>query len=321
MVFKTPLNCKAMRNLVLLVGAACSLASSAWSADPPREAGVILEEYYAVKSPIFDTSKSADPEYRRTYAEEYKAARAKRYALAKELYTSYPGFQPARTRMHAELVNAINFGQAAKVAADIEQFVNDHGISDIGASVLLALGRHTEDKEKRVAIFRRIVAEYLPTENTKKAEGCIRREEGVGQPFELSFADAITDQPISVQNLRGKVVVIDFWAAWDRTSVAEIPKLKELYARYKDQGVEFIGVSLDRPGEGLNLLQTFVKDNGITWPQYYQGNWWASEFSTSWGIWRLPWTFIVDAEGNLYSTEAERKLDKLIPEVIKKRDG
>jgi thiol-disulfide isomerase/thioredoxin len=301
--------------------AACLFAASAWAADPPREADVILKEYDEVKHPSFDASKSADPEYFPTYSEEREAARATRYALAKELYTSHPRFPRARTVMHSELVNAINSGQAAKVTADIDQFVNDHGISDIGASVLLALGRHTEDKEKRVAIFRRIVAEYLPSRNTIMAVGCICREEGVGQPFELTFTDAITDQPISVQNLRGKVVVIDFWAAWDRTSVAEIPKLKELYAQYKDQGVEFIGVSLDRPGEGLNLLKTVVKENGITWPQYYQGNWWASEFSTSWGIWRAPWTFIVDAEGNLYSTEAERKLDKLIPEVIKKRDG
>jgi thiol-disulfide isomerase/thioredoxin len=139
--------------------------------------------------------------------------------------------------------------------------------------------------------------------------------------LELTFTDAITDQPISTQNLRGKVVVIDFWATWCAPCVAEMPKLKKLYAQYKDQGVEFIGVSLDRPGEGLKLLQTFVKENGIAWPQYYQGNWWASEFSTSWGIGRFPSTIIVDAEGNLYSTEAYGRLDKLIPELIKKRDG
>jgi thiol-disulfide isomerase/thioredoxin len=310
-----------MRKLLLLAITACSLLSIVWAADPPREADLILREYDEVKHPSFDPSRSVYAEYNRIYAEEREAARAKRYALAKELYTSHPRFPRARTVMHSELVNAISAGQTAKAIADIEQFVNDHPKSDIGASVLLALGRDTEDKEKRVAIFRRIVAEYPPTQNTKKAEGCIRREEGVGKPFELTFTDAITDQLISIKNLRGKVVVIDFWATWCAPCVADMPKLKKLYEQYKDQGVEFIGVSLDRPGEGLNLLKTFVKENGIAWPQYYQGNWWASEFSTSWGIERFPSTFIVDAEGNLYSTEAYGRLDKLIPELIKKRDG
>jgi thiol-disulfide isomerase/thioredoxin len=310
-----------MRKLLLLAGMACSLVSTAWGADPPRGAAVILEEYDAVKHPSFDPSQAADAEYLRACQEELEAARAKKYALAKEIYASYPRVPRARIIMHSELGNAINFGRAADVAADIDRFLSDHPVSDIGASVLLALGKHTKEKEKRVAIFRRVIAEYLPSANTKKAEGCLRREEGVGQPFELAFIDAITDRPIFTHDLRGKIVVIDFWAAWDPTSVAEIPKLKELYARYKDQRVEFIGVSLDRPGVGLELLKTCVKENGFTWPQYYQGNWWASEFSTSWGIWHVPWTFIVDAEGNLYSTEAERKLDQLIPELIKKRDG
>jgi peroxiredoxin len=312
-----------MRRHLLLAAVACSLISIASAADPPRGATVILEEYEAVKvkHPTFDPSQSADAEYLRAYQEALDTVYAKRYALAKELYTLYPRFRDARTRMHAELSNAISSGRAADVAADIDRFINDHPASDIGASILLALGKHSNDKDERIAIFRRIIAEYLPTENTKKAEGCLRREEGIGKPFELSFNDAITDQPISVEKLRGKIVVVNFWMAELGRDVSEIQKLKELYARYKDQGVEFIGVSLDRPGVGLERLKTFVKENEITWPQYYQGNWWASEFSTSWGIWHVPWTFLVDAEGKLYSTEAERKLDKLIPELIKKRDG
>jgi alkyl hydroperoxide reductase subunit AhpC len=100
-----------------------------------------------------------------------------------------------------------------------------------------------------------------------------------------------------------------------------MPKMKELYAKYKDKGVEFIGVSLDQPGTGLDKLKTFVAEKEIGWPQYYQGNFWQSEFSQSWGINSIPCVFIVDADGNLHSTEARGKLETLIPELIKKRDG
>ena len=65
-------------------------------------------------------------------------------------------------------------------------------------------------------------------------------------------------------------------------------------------------------------LKKFVKDKDIAWPQYYQGNFWSSEFSKSWGINSIPCVFIVDADGNLASTEARGKLEELIPKLLQK---
>jgi hypothetical protein len=64
-----------------------------------------------------------------------------------------------------------------------------------------------------------------------------------------------------------------------------------------------------------------VKENGITWPQYFQGKGWESDFSSSWGIMGIPTVFVVDAAGKLHSTEARGELETLIPELLKKRDG
>jgi hypothetical protein len=97
--------------------------------------------------------------------------------------------------------------------------------------------------------------------------------------------------------------------------------MKDLYAKYKDQGVEFIGVSLDRPKEdgGLDSLKKFVKEKEIAWPQYYQGNFWDSEFSRSWGINSIPAMFVVDADGKLFSVDAREKLEEMIPALLKRR--
>ena len=94
--------------------------------------------------------------------------------------------------------------------------------------------------------------------------------------------------------------------------------MKELYAKYKDKGVEFIGVSLDQPDYkgGLTKLKAYCADNQIDWPQYYQGNFWSSEFSKSWGINGIPTMFVVDADGNLHSTTARGKLDKMLPTLL-----
>ena len=104
--------------------------------------------------------------------------------------------------------------------------------------------------------------------------------EMIGMPFALEFTDAIKGSPVSIEGLKGKVVVIDFWASWCGPCVAEMPNMKRLYAEYKDKGVEFIGVSLDQPKErgGLDSLKSFVAKNQIEWPQYYQGNFWQSWF-------------------------------------------
>ncbi len=132
----------------------------------------------------------------------------------------------------------------------------------------------------------------------------------IGKPFELEFDEAIKGTHMSMKDLKGKVVVIDFWATWCGPCVAEMPTMKKLYAEYKDKGVEFIGVSLDQSKDkgGLDALKKFVADNGVTWPQYYQGNWWQSDFSKGWGINSIPAVFIVDADGNLYSVKARGKL-------------
>ena len=98
-----------------------------------------------------------------------------------------------------------------------------------------------------------------------------------------------------------------------------MPKMKQLYARYRGQGVEFIGVSLDQPEQrgGLDKLKTFVKENEIAWPQYYQGNGWESTFSKSWGINSIPRVFVVAPSGKLYSVDARGKLDTMIPDLLR----
>ncbi|HEY7087956.1 MAG TPA: redoxin domain-containing protein [Tepidisphaeraceae bacterium] len=210
-----------------------------------------------------------------------------------------------------------------KVAEAIDQFIKAAPTDPRGGGMLAQLAEIQTDPAKQTELYRRVIKQYPGSDAAKMAQGTLRRADDIGKPFELKFTDAVSGTALSMSDLKGKVVVVDFWATWCGPCVGEMPHMKELYAQYKDKGVEFIGVSLDEPESqgGLTKLKAFVKDNSIAWPQYYQGNGWQSEFSSSWGVNSIPCVFVIDADGKLHSTEARGQLEKLIPELLAKRNA
>jgi thiol-disulfide isomerase/thioredoxin len=214
-----------------------------------------------------------------------------------------------------------------EVLPSIEDFIKRFPKDERGGQLLYQVASASTDKGRRSDIFARIQKDYPDSPTAKKLEERSKMvsipedvSEMVGMPFILEFTDAIKGSPVSIEGLKGKVVVIDFWATWCGPCVDEMPNMKKLYAEFKDKGVEFIGVSLDQSKDkgGLDSLKSFVAKNQIEWPQYYQGNFWQSEFSSSWHINSIPCVFLVDADGKLASVKARGELEKLIPKYLEK---
>ncbi len=131
--------------------------------------------------------------------------------------------------------------------------------------------------------------------------GMARRHEKMGQTFEMSFTDFTTGKKVTMSSLKGKVVLVDFWATWCAPCIQQLPHIKELYAKYKSQGFEVVGVSLDqsKAAGGDASLKQFLTRQPLPWPQYYQGNGPESDFSLSWGVLAIPTGFLIDREGKL----------------------
>ena len=206
---------------------------------------------------------------------------------------------------------------AAKAKA-VDEFIAFAPGDARGAELLYLLSLAFKTSPPAEAPYERIVKAYPESARAKAARGLLARLDAEGKAFDLTFNDAISGAEISMERIRGKIVVVDFWATWCGPCVAEMPRMKELYAKYHDKGVEFIGVSLDysRDEGGLDCLKAFVSKNEIPWPQYYQGHGGESDFSRSLGVNQIPTVFLVDQKGKLFSLDAGGKLESLINSAI-----
>lgn len=121
--------------------------------------------------------------------------------------------------------------------------------------------------------------------------------------------------PFTLSSLRGKIVMIDFWASWCKPCRQENPNVVALYNKYKDKGFDILGVSLDREKE--SWLKA-IADDQLTWHHVSDLKFWQNEAAVQYGIQSIPCTLLLDKEGkiiakNLRGEELVKKLSELLP--------
>jgi len=118
----------------------------------------------------------------------------------------------------------------------------------------------------------------------------------VGQKAPSFQAKTVDGKTINFpDDYKGKIVLLDFWATWCGPCRAELPKVVAAYNQYHDKGFEVLSVSLDKPKQGPALLQ-FVKANGMTWPQIYDGLFWKASVATKYGVRSIPCPVLVNGD-------------------------
>jgi thiol-disulfide isomerase/thioredoxin len=132
--------------------------------------------------------------------------------------------------------------------------------------------------------------------------------------MEIAFKD-INGHDIDLSKMKGKVVLVDFWATWCGPCIAEMPNVIKAYGEYHDKGFEVIGISLD---QDKGALEKFIADKKMTWPQYFDGKGWGNEISTGFGINSIPATFLIGKDGKIAATDLRGPaLDSKIAELLK----
>jgi thiol-disulfide isomerase/thioredoxin len=222
--------------------------------------------------------------------------------------------------------------EAADFAAELKEFEPiiarhpDAKIEEKGAvmwaKALLYL-QVFEDYDQGAAIVRTFKNDFPNTEFATKADEVLAQIEKerkvsavskalvVGGVFPGLEGKGLDGTAVSTAALKGKVVLVDFWATWCGPCKTELPHVVAAYKKYHDKGFDVVAVSLDRDESDL---RKFVEEKQIPWPQIFTG---ASEIADTFGIESIPTTFLVDADGKIAARDLrgdtlEKKLGELL---------
>jgi len=144
-------------------------------------------------------------------------------------------------------------------------------------------------------------------------------EKQLGQPMQI-VGPTVGGKNFDSDKLRGKVVLVDFWATWCRACVAEMPNIKNFYAELHERGFEVVGISLD---DEPAIVAEFAKDQGIPWAMLggnsTDGSGLRHPMAVKFGIETLPATFILGKDGkvaavNLRGRALREKIEALLSE-------
>lgn len=224
-------------------------------------------------------------------------------------------------------INETFFALITRVGADdssdnplVYNYLKDNIQSQFGAYFFAQIADRLSYEQKK-ELFASIAPEFKNNVRIKRIEDELRAQEvEVATAVGNTFTDLKAKDPegkeaaLSDYAGKGKYVLVDFWASWCPPCREEMPKLVELYAKYKDKDFEIVGISLDKEGEawknGINKLN-------ITWPQISDLKYWDSALSAAYGVNGIPHLLLIDKDGKiiergLNANEMAAKLAELI---------
>lgn len=198
-------------------------------------------------------------------------------------------------------------------------FIENHKNSLVSLNMLRAAFNPDQYLEKSTELFNGLSADLKGSTFGKGYADKLEKAKGlaIGSMAPDFILKNTKDQDVSLTSLKGKYVLVDFWASWCGPCRRENPNVVKVYDKFKAKNFTVLGVSLDGGEDAKQKWMDAIKKDGLTWEQVSDLNGWESAIVKTYHITAVPANFLIDPTGkiiarDLRGEELEAKLSAIL---------